>query len=293
MTESLETRFQSLTVTRGHPVQETLCRKRAATGNPDESEAKEKPSTLQDPYKMDNNPHGYCVILNNSNFTNPNETRSGSDKDAAALKNIFEQLQFKTIVYPNLEAKQIHEMMQEFSSMDHNNMDCFVCCLLSHGDKGIVKGTDWKPAPIKDLVSCFTGSKCPSLANKPKLFFIQACQGEVGQTSVQVEADFCGDLDADAVPLPSIPDWADILIGMATVEDFECYRHREKGSVYIQCLCREMESLCPRRVDLLTILTQVNKEVGEKAFYRKKQMPEIKSTLRKQLIFPVPATLEN
>uniref|UniRef100_A0A8C0H4I8 Caspase-8 n=1 Tax=Chelonoidis abingdonii TaxID=106734 RepID=A0A8C0H4I8_CHEAB len=244
---------------------------------------------LENLYTMENNPHGYCVILNNSDFKNPDETRKGTDKDAEALKRVFEWLQFETIEHRNLEAEEICKTIKKYSNMDHSNMDCFICCLLSHGEKGKVRGTDWNSAAIKDLVSCFTGSECRSLAGKPKLFFIQACQGKTGQKSIPVKEDSSGQLEADALPLPSIPDWADILISMATVEDFECYRYIERGSAFIQCLCKEIESFCPQCVDLLTILTHVNQKMGDKDFNGKKQMPEIKSTLRKQLIFQVPA----
>ncbi|KYO33606.1 initiator caspase [Alligator mississippiensis] len=240
---------------------------------------------LKRPYKMENYPHGYCVILNNYNFKDPDNTRSGADKDSEALKKVFTSLQFQIIEHSNLEAKQMLEIMQMYSKKDHSNMDCFICCLLSHGDKGQLKGTDWKSVPIKGLVSCFTGSNCKSLVGKPKLFFIQACQGTHKQQSISVEEDGCQKLETDASLLPSVPDWADILIGMATVEDYQCYRYTDRGSVYIQCLCKEMESLCPHHVDLVTILTNVNKDVGDKVFQGSKQMPEIISTLRRQLIF--------
>ncbi|KAM9123481.1 caspase-8-like isoform 2-T3 [Pangshura tecta] len=292
---SLEPPFQSLTFSEGHMHQEVPCPKTCAFVGPGESGAKEAVSVpkLENPYMMKNNPHGYCVILNNSDFKNPDETRQGTDKDAEALKRVFEWLQFETIEHRNLEAEEIYKTVKKYSNMDHSNMDCFICCLLSHGEKGKVRGTDWNSAAIKDLVSCFTGSRCPSLAGKPKLFFIQACQGKTGQKSIPVKEDSSRQLEADALPLLSIPDWADILIGMATVEDFECYRYIEKGSAFIQCLCKEIESFCPQCVDLLTILTQVNKKMGEKDFNGKKQMPEIKSTLRKQLIFQVPTLTVN
>ncbi|XP_043381194.1 caspase-8 isoform X2 [Chelonia mydas] len=246
---SLEPSFQSLTITEGHIQQEVPCPKTCAFVDPGELGAKEAVSMpkLKNPYRMDNNPHGYCVILNNSDFKNPDETRTGTDKDAEALKQVFEWLQFETIEHRNLEAKEIHETIKKYSKKDHSNMDCFICCLLSHGEK--------------------------------------ACQGKTGQKSIPVEEDSSRQLETDALPLPSIPDWADILISMATVEDFECYRYIERGSAFIQCLCKEIESFCPQRMDLLTILTQVNKEMGEKDFNGKKQMPEIKSTLRRQLIF--------
>ncbi|NWQ76837.1 CASP8 protein, partial [Columbina picui] len=243
---------------------------------------------LVESYKMKNNPHGYCVILNNYNFKNLSEPRKGTLKDGEAVKEVFTWLQFETVEHMDLEAKQIHEKVKEYSKKDHSNMDCFVCFILSHGEKDKVKGVDDELVNIKDLLSCFSGSNCPSLAGKPKLFFIQACQGSVGHPAVAVKEDSSGHLQTDAVPPTSIPDWADILVGMATVEDYECYRDIKTGSVYVQCLCEKMKLLCPLRKDLLTILTEVNKEVGNRVFGGQKQMPKITSTLRKQLIFQIP-----
>ncbi|KFP82941.1 Caspase-8, partial [Apaloderma vittatum] len=238
-------------------------------------------------YEMKNNPHGYCVILNNYSFKNPHEVREGTEEDGEAVKRVFKWLQFETEDHMDLEAEQMYEIVKEYSKKDHSNMDCFVCFILSHGEKDKITGVDHKLVNIKDLVSCFSGSNCPSLAGKPKLFFIQACQGSVGHPPVTVKEDFSGRLETDATPLTSIPDLADILVGMATVEDYECYRDTETGSIYIQCLCDKLESLCPLRKDLVTILTEVNNEVGRKVLNGCKQMPKITSTLRKQLIFQV------
>ncbi|NXK37484.1 CASP8 protein, partial [Piprites chloris] len=248
-------------------------------------------------YKMKNIPHGYCVILNNYIFNNPHYNRKGTVKDGEAVKRVFKWLQFETVEHMDLKAKEIYEKVKEYSKRDHRNMDCFVCFIFSHGEKHKIKGIDDEFVNIKDLVTCFSGSNCPSLAGKPKVFFIQACQGTVGHPAVPVEADFSGHFETDATPLTSIPDLADILVGMSTVEDYLSFRSSASGSVYIQCLCDKMELLCPQQVDLVTILTTVNQEVGKKEFEvwnqmpgRKleKQMPQIITTLRKKLIFEIP-----
>ncbi|NXD80085.1 CASP8 protein, partial [Halcyon senegalensis] len=243
---------------------------------------------LVESYAMKNNPHGYCVILNNHTFKNPDEVREGTMKDGESVKKVFKWLQFDIVEHMNLEAKQMYAKVKEYSRKDHSNMDCFVCFIFSHGEKDKIKGVDSEFVYIKDLLSCFTGSNCPSLAGKPKLFFIQACQGFVGHPAVTVEEDTSGHLETDATPLTSIPDRADILVGMATVEDYECYRCTKTGSIYVQCLCDKMKLLCPHHKDLITILTEVNKEVGGRVLNGWKQMPKITSTLRKQLIFQVP-----
>ncbi|NXM21552.1 CASP8 protein, partial [Ploceus nigricollis] len=239
-------------------------------------------------YKMKNNPHGYCLILNNYIFKNPLYNREGTLQDGEAVKRVFKWLQFETVEYMDLEGKKIYETVKEYSKKDHRNMDCFVCFIFSHGEKDKIKGVDDECVNIEDLVSCFTGTNCPSLAGKPKVFIIQACQGSVRHPSVAVESDSSGHLEVDASPLTSIPDKADILIGMATVEDYLSYRSRKTGSVYIQSLCEKMELLCPQRMDLAAILTEVNNEVARRELEGSKQMPKITSTLLKRLIFEVP-----
>ncbi|NXS61525.1 CASP8 protein, partial [Brachypteracias leptosomus] len=246
------------------------------------------PHMLVESYKMKNNPHGYCVILNNYIFKNPCDAREGTVKDGEAVKRVFTWLQFETVEHMDLEAKQMYAKVKEYSRKDHSYMDCFVCFIFSHGERDKIKGIDGEFINIKDLLSCFSGSNCPSLAGKPKLFFIQACQGSVGHPAVTVKEDFSGHLETDAIPMTSIPDQADILVGMATVEDYECYRCINTGSVYVQCLCDKMKLLCPLHKDLITILTEVNKEVGGRVLNGWKQMPKITSTLRKQLIFQIP-----
>ncbi|NWU41547.1 CASP8 protein, partial [Hylia prasina] len=239
-------------------------------------------------YKMRNIPHGYCLILNNYIFKNPRYNREGTLQDGEAVKRVFTWLQFEAVEYMNLEGKQIYDTVKEYSKKNHRNMDCFVCFIFSHGEKGKIKGVDDQCVNIEDLVSCFTGTNCPSLAGKPKVFIIQACQGSVPHPSVAIEPDSSGHLEVDASPLTSIPDKADILIGMATVEDCLSFRSRKTGSVYIQSLCEKMEQLCPLRVDLTAILTEVNNEVAGKVLEGCKQMPKITSTLLKRLIFEVP-----
>ncbi|KAM3667409.1 caspase-8-like isoform X2 [Ammospiza nelsoni] len=193
-------------------------------------------------YKMKNNPHGYCLIINNHIFKNPHHNREGTLQDGEAVKKVFKWLQFETVEYMDLEGKKIYDTVEEYSKKDHRNMDCFVCFIFSHGEKDKIK----------------------------------------------VESDSSGHLEVDARPSTSIPDRADFLIGMATVEDYLCYRSRNTGSVYIQSLCENMKSLCPQRVDLATILTKVNHEVATKDINGFKQMPKITSTLLKLLIFEVP-----
>uniref|UniRef100_A0A8C0CFW9 Caspase-8 n=1 Tax=Balaenoptera musculus TaxID=9771 RepID=A0A8C0CFW9_BALMU len=210
-----------------------------------------------------------------------------------ALRKTFSELHFEIVHYKDYTAKKICEVLKSYQSMDHNNKDCFICCILSHGDKGIIYGSDGQEAPIYELTSYFTGSKCPSLLGKPKIFFIQACQGDNYQRGIAVETDSEQKeayLEMDSsLQKRYIPDEADFLLGMATVNNCVSYRSTMEGTWYIQSLCQSLRERCPRGEDILTILTKVNFEVSNKDDKKNmgKQMPQPTFTLRKKLFFPL------
>lgn len=130
-------------------------------------------------------------------------------------------------------------------------MDAFVCCILSHGEKGSVLGIDGEQVLIRDLTQPF--AECHKLAHKPKLFFIQACQGNEfqrdlweadGKESSTEEGPF--EEDSHTAAIHSIPIDADFLIGIASVEHYRSFRHVTDGSIFIQELCKQLENGCPR-----------------------------------------------
>jgi len=67
----------------------------------------------------------------------------------------------------------------------HQSADAFVLVLLTHGSQGSVYGIDGEKVPVDAITSLFDGCNCPQLQNKPKLFFIQACQGREFPHSVE------------------------------------------------------------------------------------------------------------
>lgn len=247
-------------------------------------------------YTVSHHPIGYCVIINNYNFERCQNlklrNRRGTEKDKEDLKRVFAKMHFEVEVQDDLTASDMLDVVDKFSKRDHTQMDIFVCCVLSHGEKGTVLGVDGESVEIHDLTLPF--AKCHTLASKPKLFFIQACQGSLGQEAVwtadgQEESTEEGTYEEDAHKvLPySLPIEADFLIGMATVEHYQSFRHTKDGSIYIQELCRQLENLCPKKEDILSILTKVNHEVSAQMLNGHKQMPEPRYTLRKKLILPM------
>ncbi len=71
----------------------------------------------------------------------------------------------------------MERILEDAAHDDHSEADCFLVAVLSHGEMGILytKDTAYKP---DRLWGNFNAEKCPTLAGKPKMFFIQACQGD-------------------------------------------------------------------------------------------------------------------
>ncbi|XP_051479600.1 caspase-10 isoform X1 [Apus apus] len=246
-------------------------------------------------YKMDGPHRGFCLVINNVNFDGSLQERKGSCKDAEELKIVFTWLGLDVRTYSNLTSLEIRDLMRTWQHLqDHKDRDCFICCILSHGESGAIYGKDEELVSIRTIMSHFTAKQCPQLAEKPKLFFIQACQGKEIQRPVHVEADAqipnLTSMQQSISPSESIPEEADFLLGMATIDGYVSFRHIQQGAWYIQALCSKLELLVPRGEDILSILTEVNEDVGRRVdrLGTKKQMPQPAYTLRRKFIFPIP-----
>ena len=120
--------------------------------------------------------------------------------------------------------------------------DAFVCCVLSHGAEKVVLGVDGKKRPISDITSAFNGTHCSALRGKPKVFFIQACQGHSLQKGLAVDdIIFQRQMKEDYHPIE-----ADFLVSKATVAKYQALRNTNSGSIFIQSLCEQLREGCPR-----------------------------------------------
>ncbi|XP_031152952.1 caspase-8 isoform X2 [Sander lucioperca] len=243
-------------------------------------------------YPMTSAKRGICLIVNNYNFTiQALRKREGTMHDEECLHKVFTWLGFEVEIKRDCKREQMLSVLRELGSRPiHSQMDCLVCCILSHGIEGAVYGVEGRTVKIKELMEPVNGFKCPSLAEKPKLFFIQACQGNSEQRPVYIESDG-HPVFSDAIQAnESIPSDADFLLGMATVPSFVSFRERKNGTWFIQSLCQNLVQMVPRGSDLVSILTKVNADVSQKTDCTgvKKQMPQPAFSLRKKVIFPIP-----
>ena len=100
------------------------------------------------------------------------KARNGTDADRDNLRVCLRQLDFEVEVFNDLPVKDIDRVLENAALEDHSDADCIFVAVLSHGELGTLYACDQMYKPDR-IWSHFTADKCPSLAGKPKLFFIQ------------------------------------------------------------------------------------------------------------------------
>ena len=241
-----------------------------------------------DLYTMDRQPHGVCLIFNNHKFHHPYDmekahpARGGANIDQYNLIQTFKYLRYDVVVEENLTAQEMQDAMFEMAKRDHQLHDSFVCCILTHGETNIVHGADSQKVDLLQFAA--TMKLCPSLREKPKLFFIQACRGEAEHKGLEIEKD-AGGSNVPPNITATIPQEADFFFGYATPTGNAAYRSKRHGSWYISELCKVLAQHAYTH-NLSSMMKKVNNQVS-KAYTKEgyKQCPEFVDRLRKEVHF--------
>ncbi|XP_059622218.1 caspase-like isoform X2 [Phlebotomus argentipes] len=244
-------------------------------------------------YNMKHKKRGIAVIFNHETFTNHTlKARAGTNVDAENLSNCLKKLHFSVEMCKDFMFKEIHEKIEKLAKMDHSDSDCILVAILSHGEFGSIYARDI-PYNLDSIWSFFTADRCPKLAGKPKLFFIQACQGDRldgGVTLMQRTETDSGSVSSMSYRIPT---HADFLIAYSTIPGFYSWRNTTKGSWFIQSLCTEL-SANGTKYDLLTLLTFVCQRVALdfesntpdcETMHQQKQIPCVTTMLTRLLRF--------
>jgi caspase-like apoptosis-related cysteine protease len=239
-----------------------------------------------------------AVIFNQHDFHPVQELspRDGTEMDCAALETTFQKLGFEVQRYDNLEVADIRHNMAKIQRTE--DLSCLALFILTHGQKdGLLHGYDSSFMLNKDIVQELLPQQCPGLAGKPKMIFVQACQGDAADSGTCVTAlpilsgtpsrsrhtSTDGDAGSNTY---CIPNYADFLIFQAAYHGFFAFR-TTSGSWFIQSLCAELDKSSPEE-DLLAVLTRVSRNVAinkvttsphNLKYHDKKQIPLRQDTL--------------
>ena len=243
--------------------------------------------------------HALAVILNNYTFKCKDfDDLPASEDDVSWLQDVLEDtLGFKVVTSENLTGKQIRQLFKSHINdgikKDH---DSFFCCILSHGGKDEIYGTDGKPVNIAELMKFLDGKGCEDLNGKPKIMIVDCCRGDRMPKPVSLKNP--GSKPSGSKPpsskAPGPEKFAsprsDFIFGYSTFQG-DVAPIGEEGSLYIKELCEVMEE---NDCSLNQMLCRVNQKLQEHGPQRVKkgsrrhkfvQIGQVEHTLRDFVFF--------
>jgi len=248
-----------------------------------------------DYYNFSHQKRGLCIIFNHKNFDRSTGlgVRNGTDRDRDQCQQLFKLLGFDVKVYNDLTVARIKEVIETIAyDENHSDNDCLAIVYMSHGEQDIFYGYDGN-FKAETLFDKFTADVCPSLAGKPKMFFIQACRGDGLDQGVQMVQTRVSDETDSGYLSYKIPTTCDFLICWSTVPGQFSWRNTSNGSWFAQAFVHIMESSAFTD-DLASLMTKVNRHMilnfesncpSAPHMHGKKQSATIVSTLMRKVQF--------
>ncbi|XP_014664600.1 PREDICTED: uncharacterized protein LOC106806933 isoform X2 [Priapulus caudatus] len=183
-------------------------------------------------YKNNSTPRGYCLIINNEKFKDPEKFRKGSQKDVETLRQLFKDLGYEMwdtqANTSNLTAKEIKDVVQTFAASDkHKNVDSSIVAILSHGGaEDVIFGADGEELSFaNDILHRFEGTDVAGGNDQPEEWM-----GKLATDSLPPAASF----KTEKAKL--LPNLSDYIVFRPTTPGAQAMRHTETGSYFINVL---------------------------------------------------------
>ncbi|KAM9456057.1 caspase-3-like [Clarias gariepinus] len=162
------------------------------------------------------------------------DKRSGARLDTKRLHAALSRRGFLVKILMDPDA---HEIIEAFKAESQQSVpSCFMGVISSHGEKGVIFGSDGRPVKLAHIYAQFGGS---TMAGKNKLFLIQACRGIELDDGVEVETDGVDSShDDDVYECQSIPN--ETVVAYATAPGYSAFMH-PSGSVFMKTFCDLLE----------------------------------------------------
>lgn len=178
-------------------------------------------------YPLTQDWRGYGLIFNQITFKTLPE-RHGAMIDQDNLEKLFKDMRLTPKSFQNLSKSQIVRKINSFSKWRSlKNAQMAFIAILSHGnDRGIFASDEEIVDLEGDIYEKLNNKYSPLLRNKPKLFIINACRGQMMDTGI---------CTVDGISEPSYEDMAIIY---STIPRHWSFRNSVKGSWLIQDLVK-------------------------------------------------------
>jgi paraquat-inducible protein B len=231
---------------------------------------------------------GVALVINIQTYT-PNahklKERVWSIKDVENLQHTLEYLEFEFKLCQNSTKAQIEQEIKRQASSDHSHSDCFLCVVMSHGNKDKIVASDREEISFEEIMAPIK-SKCSSLENKPKMFFFQACRGDNEMEAKKQRADSRASTSSGHEPTDHIDDEtnnnnnnnkihapkqntqmeneSDLLVYYSTIEGQVSSGNVAEGTIFIKNVCKQLNEAyknLPNNMSLDAMIKNINESV--------------------------------
>uniref|UniRef100_A0A669AXG3 Caspase family p20 domain-containing protein n=1 Tax=Oreochromis niloticus TaxID=8128 RepID=A0A669AXG3_ORENI len=128
-----------------------------------------------------------ALVINNIKFHDETLNLDGCEKDDGVMSRLLQNLGYQVVLYRNLTGQEIDDALTEFSKhIKLSYTDSVFVIIMSHGNIGIISGTDSKTFEIEKIFLRLNTKNCPALVNKPKIIIIDACRGGNSQLDQRI-----------------------------------------------------------------------------------------------------------
>jgi len=223
--------------------------------------------------------------------------RKGTEIDVKSIQSTFKSLDWDVYLYNDCTVAQIREVILKQIQLSEENFAALAIFILSHGeDNGTIFASDYPFRVDHDILFQLAADKTPNLAGKPKLVFVQACQGQETDGGSNLVERKRRHTSQDSTSTYKIPNYADFLIFQASFWDHYSFRSSETGSWFIQSLCNAIDESGKDEAlfDILLSVSHnvaVNKESNvphRENLNKKKQVPLLYSTMLRKMYLKGP-----
>ena len=245
-------------------------------------------------YDMSSKPkHGIALIIHNNKWNDGSEPRKGSEMDVQRFEMIVKMFRYDYTIETNLEAEKMRAAVARAADKVEDSHDSFICFITSHGNNSGILGVDDEVIMARELVDIVGPDNCKKLANKPKIFVIQACRGDETPTEIMFDKkELAGSYHTQEKASIAIPPMADYLFAFCTTPRAVAMRSSTSGSFYVKVLHDKLKEYSGK-LSLDDILLLVHDELATSNHYAYRsedgvvyrQMGQIVSTMRKKVYF--------
>uniref|UniRef100_A0A194AP64 Putative caspase-3 n=1 Tax=Pinctada fucata TaxID=50426 RepID=A0A194AP64_PINFU len=240
-------------------------------------------------YPKEANQTGLIIIIN---FT---KDREGSEQDGYKLESFFrEVLGYVVKRKEDMTREGLLASLKEDTSKlndltNRQKYHSIMVVVMSHGDKEGIVTHDDKRVTMEEIMEFFKNDKLKCFADRPKVFFVQACRGTDDQGTVDIPDDLPPVDIEDVVGSVPVPVDANILVAYATTPGYKAYRRpsSEIGAWFIHALIevfKEMHTQCHLEDMLISVRAMLAEDpTFERSTKKTRQMPCTWSTLTKRL----------